>query len=67
LERQTLDEYLKGMKEKYGIEPVTAEDISISDLSKYSIPEEVKKIVEECYQLRMRQKEEKNKSEQEQV
>lgn len=61
-ESQTLDEYLKGMKEKYGIEPVTAKDrdISFSDLSKYSIPEEIKKIVEACYQLRMKQKGENN-------
>ena len=66
-EGQTLEEYLEGMKDKYGIEPVTAKDrdISFSDLSKYSIPEEIKKIVDACYNLRMKQKEENNIGKQE--
>lgn len=58
----TLEEYIKLMQEKYGVKPVTSSnvDMTFSDPLEYSIPEEIKEIVEACYRSRIQQLEQGN-------
>ena len=58
----TLEEYITLMQEEYGVKPVTSSnvDMTFSDPSEYSIPEEIEKIVEACYRSRIQQLENGN-------